>query len=141
MALKRFAREFDGRPPVTIRVVDWADEEGARFGRSLLGSSAVAGTLDADDVRDLLDAEGTRLQDALAACDVELDGAGAASARLDGAIVPDPASIIACPEGSYADLYILALTNSASYVVATDGLTITLNEGGKLVYEPSPPPA
>ncbi len=36
--------EFDGRPPVTVRLVDWADEEGARFGRSLFGSSAFAGT-------------------------------------------------------------------------------------------------
>ncbi len=74
------------RPPVTVRLVDWADEEGARFGRSLLGSSAAAGTLDPDDVRDLLDAKGTRLQDALAACDVDLDGAGAATSRLEGAL-------------------------------------------------------
>ena len=32
---RRFAEQYNGRPPVTIRVVDWADEEGARFGRSL----------------------------------------------------------------------------------------------------------
>lgn len=73
-------------PPVSVRFVDWADEEGARFGRSLLGSSAVAGTLDPDDVRDLRDAEGTRLQDALAACGIDLDGATGASERLDGAL-------------------------------------------------------
>src|SRR5580658_75196 len=36
--LRRVAAEFSGRPPVTVRLVDWADEEGARFGRSLLGS-------------------------------------------------------------------------------------------------------
>ena len=42
--LCRIATEFAGRPPVTVRLVDWADEEGARFGRSLLGSSAFAGT-------------------------------------------------------------------------------------------------
>jgi N-carbamoyl-L-amino-acid hydrolase len=30
----------DGTPPVTVRLVNWADEEGARFGRSLFGSSA-----------------------------------------------------------------------------------------------------
>ena len=29
----------DAPPPVEVRLVDWADEEGARFGRSLLGSS------------------------------------------------------------------------------------------------------
>src|SRR4029453_10831330 len=32
-------------PPVTIRLVNWADEEGARFGRSLFGSSAAAGLM------------------------------------------------------------------------------------------------
>src|SRR5271168_1271372 len=42
--LRSLAEDFHGRPPVTIRLVDWADEEGARFGRSLFGSSAVAGT-------------------------------------------------------------------------------------------------
>ena len=55
--------------------------------------------------------------------------------------MPNPSSIVACPEGSYSDLYILAFSNSASYVVATDSLTITLNDGGTLGYEPSPPPA
>jgi hydantoinase/carbamoylase family amidase len=76
----------DEPPPVAVRFVDWADEEGARFGRSLLGSSAVAGTLDPDDVRDLRDAEDTRLEDALAACDVDLDGATGATDRLEGAL-------------------------------------------------------
>src|SRR5262245_4206202 len=37
--LRRIASQ--GTPPVTVRLVDWADEEGARFGRSLFGSSAV----------------------------------------------------------------------------------------------------
>jgi hydantoinase/carbamoylase family amidase len=73
-------------PPLSVRLVDWADEEGARFGRSLLGSSAVAGTLDPDDVRDLLDAGGMRLEDALAENDISLDGAPAAAERLDGAL-------------------------------------------------------
>jgi beta-ureidopropionase / N-carbamoyl-L-amino-acid hydrolase len=66
--LRRFAEEFSGRPPVTVRLVDWADEEGARFGRSLLGSSAFAGTssIDADRVR--TDKDGVRLEDAVARC-------------------------------------------------------------------------
>jgi allantoate deiminase len=51
----------------TLKLVDWADEEGARFGRSLLGSSACAGTLDPDAVRGLTDRDGTALPDALAA--------------------------------------------------------------------------
>jgi N-carbamoyl-L-amino-acid hydrolase len=71
-----------GTPPCTVTLVDWADEEGARFGRSLLGSSAVAGTLDPDSVRDLRDAGGVRLEDALAAHGVDLDRASEAGARL-----------------------------------------------------------
>src|SRR6202043_2258421 len=71
--LRRFASEFNGRPPVTIRIVDWADEEGARFGRSLLGSSAFAGThsISADRVR--TDRDGIKMEDALLRCSVEMD--------------------------------------------------------------------
>ena len=65
-------------PAVTLKLIDWADEEGARFGRSLLGSSAAAGTLDPDDVRHLKDAEGITLPDALAENDVDLDTMGEA---------------------------------------------------------------
>ena len=61
------------RPQQTIAVVDWADEEGARFGRSLLGSSAAGGSLRVDDVRELVDTQGTRLVDALAENGVMLD--------------------------------------------------------------------
>ncbi len=66
--LRRFASQYNGRPPVTIRLVDWADEEGARFGRSLLGSSAFAGThsIQADQSR--LDKDGMRLDEAVAKC-------------------------------------------------------------------------
>jgi N-carbamoyl-L-amino-acid hydrolase len=73
-------------PPVTVRFVDWADEEGARFTRSLLGSSACAGTLVPDDVRGLRDSSGTTLQEALAGCGVNLDDATGATSSLDGAI-------------------------------------------------------
>ena len=62
----------DQRPPVTITVVDWADEEGARFGRSLLGSSAAAGALNIAEVEHLVDKTGTRLVDALRENGVEL---------------------------------------------------------------------
>jgi N-carbamoyl-L-amino-acid hydrolase len=74
--LRRIATEFSGRPPLTIRLVDWADEEGARFGRSLLGSSAFAGTHTIDQDRGRTDASGTKLEDALAACEVEIDKIG-----------------------------------------------------------------
>jgi len=71
--LRRFAEEFNGRPPVTVRVVDWADEEGARFGRSLLGSSAFAGTSSIEADRARTDKDGIRLEDAVARCGFPID--------------------------------------------------------------------
>jgi hydantoinase/carbamoylase family amidase len=78
--LRRVAEE--GRPPVTVRLVDWADEEGFRFGRSLFGSSAAAGSLVPDDFRELRDRDGVALPDALADFGVDLDGALGATSRL-----------------------------------------------------------
>jgi N-carbamoyl-L-amino-acid hydrolase len=79
--LRGLAEEFHGRPPVTIRLVDWADEEGARFGRSLLGSSAFAGThsIAVDRVR--TDRDGVRMEDALRSCGVDIDRIGDAGAE------------------------------------------------------------
>ena len=73
------------RPPLTVRLVDWADEEGARFGHSLFGSSAVAGTLEMDEVLALRDRDGVALPDALAAHDVDPGRMSDAQGRLDGA--------------------------------------------------------
>ena len=82
--LRRIAE--DGTPPVAIRLVNWADEEGARFGRSLFGSSAAAGSLaDQDELRELVDANGVRLPDALAEHGVDLDRALDAHAELQSA--------------------------------------------------------
>jgi hydantoinase/carbamoylase family amidase len=75
----------NGKPPVGVRLVDWADEEGARFGRSLFGSSACAGTLEIDDVRDLRDREGERLEDVVARHGVELARVHESNERLRGA--------------------------------------------------------
>jgi len=82
--LRRFAAE--GKPPVTIRLVNWADEEGARFGRSLFGSSAAAGSMsDQDELRRLADRDGATLPDALAAHSVDLDKALEAGTELENA--------------------------------------------------------
>jgi N-carbamoyl-L-amino-acid hydrolase len=81
--LRRIAEE--GRPQVTVRLVDWADEEGARFGRSLFGSSAASGTMNPDDLRGLRDRDGIALPDALAAHGVELDRALEARSELANA--------------------------------------------------------
>jgi N-carbamoyl-L-amino-acid hydrolase len=81
--LRRIAEE--GTPPVTVRLVSWADEEGARFGRSLFGSSAASGTMaDQDEIRERTDAAGIRWEDALAAHGVDLDQALAAHSQLEG---------------------------------------------------------
>lgn len=67
-------RMFEGRkPPVSIAVVDWADEEGARFGRSLAGSSAAGGSLRLDDLRHLEDKQGIAMPDAMREHGVELE--------------------------------------------------------------------
>ena len=82
--LRRLADE--GEPATTVRLVNWADEEGARFGRSLFGSSAAAGSMaDQDELRARKDANGVALPDALAEHGVELDSALGAHSELDGA--------------------------------------------------------
>ena len=82
--LRRIAE--DGTPPVTVRLVDWADEEGARFGRSLFGSSAAAGSMaDQDELRKLTDRDGIPLPEAVGAYGVDLDRALDAHAELASA--------------------------------------------------------
>src|SRR5947208_843373 len=79
--LRRIAAE--GTPPLTVRLVSWADEEGARFGCSLFGSSAAAGSMaDQEELRALRDRDGIALPDALREHGVELDGALAARSQL-----------------------------------------------------------
>ncbi|KAB2865960.1 MAG: M20 family metallo-hydrolase, partial [Anaerolineae bacterium] len=81
--LRRIASE--GTPPVTVRLVDWADEEGARFGRSLFGSSACSGTMNPDDLRGLVDKQGIQLVDAIANFGVNLDTAKQSHKQLKNA--------------------------------------------------------
>jgi beta-ureidopropionase / N-carbamoyl-L-amino-acid hydrolase len=82
--LRRLAEE--GEPATTVRLVDWADEEGARFGRSLFGSSAASGTMDdQDELRARRDADGIALPDALGEHGVDLDRAVEARRQLEGA--------------------------------------------------------
>lgn len=77
--LRALADEYAGsRPPITVALVDWADEEGARFSRSLFGSAAVMGTVDVEILRGLVDKEGGRLVDILPQHGVDIE-------RLDGA--------------------------------------------------------
>jgi N-carbamoyl-L-amino-acid hydrolase len=80
LELVRALAETGARPPLSVRLVDWADEEGARFGRSLFGSTAASGTLDVDDLRGV-----AGLEDALREHGVELSRATAAGRELAGA--------------------------------------------------------
>jgi N-carbamoyl-L-amino-acid hydrolase len=82
--VRRLAEE--GEPATTVRLVNWADEEGARFGRSLFGSSAAAGSMrDQDELRTLVDRAGIALPDALREHGVDLDGALGARRQLENA--------------------------------------------------------
>ena len=71
--LRRIDTQYHGKPPVTVRLVDWADEEGARFGKSLFGSSACSGHLDLEEARTLRDKEGIGLPAALEANGIDFE--------------------------------------------------------------------
>ena len=83
--MRRVDAEFGGKPPVTIRLVDWADEEGARFGKSLFGSSAFSGNLNIGEARLLKDKDGVYLTEAVAGFDIDLDKAKDAGAESHNA--------------------------------------------------------
>jgi N-carbamoyl-L-amino-acid hydrolase len=80
LELLRALAETGAPPALSVRLVDWADEEGARFGRSLFGSTAASGTLDIDDLRGV-----GGLEDALGEHGVELSRATDAGRELAGA--------------------------------------------------------
>jgi N-carbamoyl-L-amino-acid hydrolase len=76
--LTHVAEVSAGRPPVTVKLVDWADEEGARFGRSLFGSAAFAGKATVKADRGRTDKDGLTLEAALAVCGVDVERVGEA---------------------------------------------------------------
>lgn len=74
--LRGLVEAYDGKPPFTVKLVDWADEEGARFGRSLFGSSAFAGTHSIEADRQRTDKEGVTLEEALRANGIDMERIG-----------------------------------------------------------------
>src|SRR4051812_40150558 len=116
-ALEALRPRARSKPPVTLKLVDWADEESARFGRSLLGSAAAAGSLKIDEVREIKDRQGTRLADALAENGVKLD------AMLDA-----QRALKAIDAGAYLELHIEqgpvleSLNKSTGVVLGTFGV-------------------
>ena len=83
--MRRICAEYDGRPPLTVRLVDWADEEGARFGKSLFGSSAFSGNLDLDEARELKDRNGILLTEAIAHYGIDFENVMAAGVEAQNA--------------------------------------------------------
>ena len=83
--LRRISEQYGGRPPVSVRLVDWADEEGARFGKSLFGSSACSGTLDMNEARGLRDRDGVALPEALREIGVDFENVKACGKELRNA--------------------------------------------------------
>jgi beta-ureidopropionase / N-carbamoyl-L-amino-acid hydrolase len=83
--LRGMNEDYNGLPPVTVRLVDWADEEGARFGRSLFGSSAFAGTQTITADRGRIDRDGVKLEEALQQCGIDVEQIGDAAAERQNA--------------------------------------------------------
>jgi N-carbamoyl-L-amino-acid hydrolase len=83
--LRRISAQYKGRPPVTVRLVDWADEEGARFGKSLFGSSACSGNLNMDEARGLRDKDGVGLPEALKTVGIDFERVKDSSQELKNA--------------------------------------------------------
>ncbi len=108
------------RLPCAIEVVGFADEEGVRFGASLVGSRAIAGTLD-PKVLDHRDAQGTSLRDALAQFGLDPDRVGDAARRRDEVL-------------AYAELHI-----EQGPVLDNEGLPVgvvtTINGASRLAVE------
>ena len=128
--LRRLNEQYRGRPPVTVRLVDWADEEGARFGKSLYGSSACAGSLDLAEARGLKDKQNIPLPDALKAGDEVRTGPVGLAAMSqpddiaeDFQIMPVSGTLIRIPAG--ATHLFLGLVDSF-YKDNCGALTITI---------------
>ncbi len=81
--LRGLAAAYDGKPPFTVKLVDWADEEGARFGRSLFGSSAFAGTHSIAADRGRTDRDGITLEEALRSNGIDIERIGDAESERD----------------------------------------------------------
>jgi N-carbamoyl-L-amino-acid hydrolase len=83
--LRHLAATYPDGPPVTVRLVDWADEEGARFGKSLFGSAACSGNLNLTEAATLKDKDGITLPDALRAEGIDFDHVKACGIELANA--------------------------------------------------------
>ncbi len=84
--LLRASAERGQRPPLTLALVDWADEEGVRFGQAMFGSGVATGALDPEALAGRRDARGLAIEDVLRRHGVDLADASASNERLRSAI-------------------------------------------------------
>ena len=108
------------RLPFAVEVVGFADEEGVRFGATLLGSRAVAGTFDAKAL-DAVDANGMSMRDALAGSGLDA-GRIADAARRAGDVL------------AYAELHIEQGPVLES-LGASVGVVTAINGGNRFVVD------
>jgi N-carbamoyl-L-amino-acid hydrolase len=78
-----FAIAAAAPPRLSLAVVSFADEEGARFNTPTFGSRALTGVLDVDDALARRDAEGVALAEAMRDAGVDPDGLRGAPRALD----------------------------------------------------------
>ncbi|BEP15767.1 allantoate amidohydrolase [Acidothermaceae bacterium B102] len=69
-------RERGVVPSRSIAVVNFVDEEGARFGVACIGSRLLSGVLSTDQARSLTDASGTTLEQAMTAAGIDAGAIG-----------------------------------------------------------------
>ena len=65
LEVMRSLRDLDIATDAPLELVNWTDEEGSRFGRSLMGSGVWAGVYPEVEIMDARDAEGVTVGDAL----------------------------------------------------------------------------
>jgi heat shock protein HslJ len=63
----------------------------------------------------------------------DTDDPAASAGRLT--ITPGPTTLVACPEGSLGDLFVIGLSNAFSYSIEGDALTITTKDLGTLQFK------
>jgi N-carbamoyl-L-amino-acid hydrolase len=85
----RTLNDLDIATEAPLEVVNWTDEEGSRFGYSLMGSGVWAGVLDRGKMEALADLDGVTVAEA-----------------LDGTGIRGPEEAIAFPADSYFELHI-----------------------------------
>jgi len=67
LEVMRTLHDLNIQTEAPIELVNWTDEEGSRFGHSLMGSGTWAGIFPLEKTYNLRDAEGVRVEDALGA--------------------------------------------------------------------------